>query len=138
MLRSDLSDYSDAYIVVKGNITVPRPNNTDQYDKKLAFKNSVPFISCISKIDNTLIDNVEDLDVVMSMYKLIEYSKKYSKTTGSLWNYYRNGPNSVTRGGVNYSLEGSKSFNYKASVTGKLEGDNLEKEDAGIAVPLNI
>ena len=80
MLRSDLYDYSDAYIVVKGNITVKNPDN-DVYDKKLAFKDNAPFTSCISKISNTLIDNAEDLDVVMPMYNLIEYGKNYRKTT---------------------------------------------------------
>ena len=83
MLRSDLSDYSDVYIVVKGEITVTNPNNY-AYDKKLAFKNNAPFISCISKINNTLIDNAEDLDIVTPMYDLLEYSKNYRKTTGSL------------------------------------------------------
>ena len=71
MLSSDLSDFSDAYIVVKGKITVTNPNN-DAYDKKLAFKNSAPFLSCISKINNTLINNAEDLDIVMPMYNLLE------------------------------------------------------------------
>ena len=72
MLRSDLCDYSDAYIVVKGKIIVTNPDN-DAYDKKLAFKNNVPFTSCILKIYNTLIDdNAEDLNVVMPMYNLIE------------------------------------------------------------------
>ena len=74
MLRSDLCDYSDAYIVVKGTITVTDPNNAN-YDKKLAFKNNAPFTSCISKINNTLIDNAEDLDIVMARYNLLEYSK---------------------------------------------------------------
>ena len=83
VLRSDLCDYSDANIVVKGNINVPNPDN-DACDKKLAFKNNAPFTGCISKINNTLIDNAEDLDVVMPMYNLIEYSKNYRKTTGSL------------------------------------------------------
>ena len=63
MLRSDLCDYSDAYIVVKGTITVTDPNKAN-YDKKLAFKNNAPFTSCISKINNTLIDTAEDLDIV--------------------------------------------------------------------------
>ena len=83
MLRSDLCDFSDAYIVVEGDITVLRGNN-NAFDKKLAFKNDAPFISCISKINNTLIDNAEDLDTVMHVYNLVEYSKNYSKTTGSL------------------------------------------------------
>ena len=86
MLRSDLCDYSDAYIVVKGTITVTRPGSV-LYDKKLAFKNNAPFTSCISKINNTLTDNAEDLDVVMSMYNLLEYIKNYKKkTTRSFWN----------------------------------------------------
>ena len=122
MFRSDLCDYSDAYIVVKGDITVLRGNN-DAYDKKLAFKNNAPFISCISKIYNTLIDNAEDLDVLMPMYNLIEYSKNCRKTTGTLWNYYRDEPNSGAEGGVDYYIKNSKSFNYKTSITGKL-GDN--------------
>ena len=71
MLWSYLWDFSDAYIVVKGTITVINPNN-DAYDKKLAFKNNAPFFSCISKIDNALIGNAEDLDIVMPMYNLIE------------------------------------------------------------------
>ena len=83
MLRSDLCDFSDAYIVVKGNIIVTNPDN-NVYDKKLAFKNNAPFTSCVSKVNNTLIDNAEDLDIVMFMYNLIEYSKNYRKTAGSL------------------------------------------------------
>ena len=59
MLRSDLCDFSDAYIVVKGTITVTNPDK-NAYNKKIGFKYNAPFVSCISKIDNTLIDNVED------------------------------------------------------------------------------
>ena len=87
MLRSDLCDYSDAYIVVKGIITVTDPDGAKR-NKATAFKNNAPFINCISKINGIKIDNAEDLDVVMPMYNLIEYSKSYRKTTGSLWNYY--------------------------------------------------
>ena len=83
MLRSDLCDYSDAYIIVKGTIAVTRPNN-NAYDKKLAFENNAPFNSCITNVNNTLIDNAEDLDIVMLMYDLIEYIKNYRKTTRSL------------------------------------------------------
>ena len=79
MLRSDWCDYSDANIVVKGTITVTRLNSV-LYDKKLAFKNNAPFVSCISKINNTLIDNAEDLDIVMPTYNLLEQGKNYSKT----------------------------------------------------------
>ena len=135
MLRSDLCDYSDAYIVVKGDITVTNPVN-DAYDKKLAFKNNAPFISCISKINYTLIDNAEDLVIIMPMYNLLEYSKNYRKTTGSLWNYYRDEPDTGAEGNINYSIKNSKRFNYKKSITGKLEDRNLGKENVEIVVPL--
>ena len=84
MLRSDLCDYSDAYLVVKGDITLTKTNRRGVIDIRnrfLAFKNNAPFTNCISKINNVLIDNAEDLDIVMPMYNLLEYSKSYSKTT---------------------------------------------------------
>ena len=95
MLQSGLCDYSDTYIIVEGTITVADPNDAN-CNKELAFKNNAPFINCILKINNTLIDNAEYLDIVIPMYNLIEYSKNYSKTTGCLWNYYRDEPNSGT------------------------------------------
>ena len=91
--RSDLCDYSHAYIVVTGDITVEVVNNRDRRNRSLALKNNAPFISCISKINGVLIENAEDLEIVMPMYNFIEYSKNYKKTTGSLWNYYRDEPN---------------------------------------------
>ena len=91
MLRSDLCDFSDAYIVVKGDITVTNPNNAKR-NKAVAFKNNAPFINCISKINGVKIDNAEDLDVVMPMYNLLEYNKNHRKTLGSLRNYYKDEP----------------------------------------------
>ena len=76
MLRSDLCDFSDAYIIVKGTITVVRPDN-EKRNKAVTYTNNAPFINCISKINGIKIDNVEDLDVVMPMYNLLEYSKNY-------------------------------------------------------------
>ena len=93
MLRSDLCGYSDVYIVVKGNITVEGTNNRDRKNRSFVFKNNAPFSSCISKINGVLIENAEDLDIVMPKYNLLEYSKNYSVTSGSLWNYYRDEPN---------------------------------------------
>ena len=88
MLKSSLCDYSDAYILVKGTISV---NNTaaagaavNNTNKKVIFKNCVPFTNCISEINNTQIENAKDIDIVMPMYNLIEYSDNYAKTTGSL------------------------------------------------------
>ena len=77
ILQSDLFDYRDAYVVVKETITTLNPNDGAYYTK-LAFKNRASCINCIKKIYNTLIDNAADLDIVMPMYNLIEYSKKYS------------------------------------------------------------
>ena len=92
MLIYYLCTFSNAYIVVKGDITFEGDNDANKRNKNLAFKNNAPFIKCISKINSVKIDNAEDLDVVMAMYNLLEYSKNYRKTTGSLWNYYRDKP----------------------------------------------
>ena len=89
MLRSDLCDYSDAYIVVKGRKTVEGNNVAQTRNKKLIFQNNARFQSSISKINNTSIDNAADLDIVMPMYNMLEYSDNYSMTSGSFWNYYR-------------------------------------------------
>ena len=78
MLRPDLCDYSDAYIDVKGTVTVERNNAAKTRNKKLIFKSNAPFRSCISKINNTFIDNAEDLDIATPMYNLLEYSDNYS------------------------------------------------------------
>ena len=160
MLTSDLSDFNDAYIVVKGTITVAKklftaddleaPNNSEANanatntaidiafgEKKLVFKNNAPFINCISKINGVQIDNAEDLDVVMPMYNLLEYSKNYRKTTGSLWNYYRDEPNSDTDDNeIKYSIINSKSFDYKANFIGSVTHNNITKNDVKILVPL--
>ena len=103
MLRSGICDYSDAQIVVKGNITVTDPVN-NVYDKKIAFNNA-PFTSCVLKINNTLIDNAEYLYIVMPVYNLNEYSKNYLKATRRLWNYYRDELNSGAEGSINYSIK---------------------------------
>ena len=132
MLRSDLCNFSDMYIVVKGTITITNPNSTKR-NKAVAFKNNSPFINCISKINGVQIDNAEDLDVVMPMYNLLEYSKNYKKTTGSLWNYYRDEPS-------NPLSSNSESFKYKTSITGNTyDGDDANKvgqNETEIVVPL--
>ena len=109
MLRSDLCDFSDAYIVVKGTITVTEPDNAKR-NKKVISKNNAPFINCISKIIGIKIDNAEDLDVIMTMYNLLECSKNYKKITGSLGNYYRDEPSDPLS-------SDSESFKYKTSIT---------------------
>ena len=99
MLRSNLCDYADAYILVKGTITITGAGDDDaakrldERNKGVIFKNCAPFTKCISRINNTDIDNAQDIDIVMPMYNLIEYSDNYSKTSGSLWQYYKDDPN---------------------------------------------
>ena len=94
MLRSNLCDYSDAYILVKGTITVTAPganndvdNIRDKRNRSLILKNNAQFVSCITRINGELIEDSDDLDIVMSMYNLLEYSKNYRKTMGLLYNY---------------------------------------------------
>ena len=112
MLRSDLCDYSDAYIVVKGTVAllVAAANENDKAEKNVTFKNNAPFRSCISNISSTLMDNAEHLDMVMPMYNLLEYSQNYSMSSGSLWNYYRDKIDDVDDG---------KLFRYKTKIVGK-------------------
>ena len=81
MLRSDFCDYSYAYVWIKGKITATNIRNNANFDRRLTLKNNAPFISCISKINNRLVENSEDLDIVMPMYNLLEYSKNYEKTS---------------------------------------------------------
>ena len=82
ILKSNLCDYNIAYISVRGDITVIEAPAT-----QLALKHCMPFAKCITKIDETIIDDAEDLDLVMTVYNLLEYSSNYSETTGSLWFY---------------------------------------------------
>ena len=133
MLKSSLCDYSDACILVKGKLTITAAGadaaarQADERDKGVEFKNFAPFTNCISEINNTQVDNAEDIDIVMPMYNLIEYSDNYTKTSGSLWQYYRDEPND--------NLADSESFKSKIKITGKTPDDNNEK-DVEIMVPL--
>ena len=140
MLKSSLCDYSDVYILVKGTVSV---NNTaaasvavNNNDRKVIFKNCAPFTNCISEINNTQIDNAKDIDIVMPMYNLIEYSDNYAKTTGSLWHYCkdipaRNNNDEIVIFRFNNTTD---SFNFKAKITGQTGDDG--RKDVEIIVPL--
>ena len=99
ILKSSLFDYANAYILVKGTITITGSGDdtaarqADERDKGVMFKNCVPFTKCISRINGTDIDNAQDIDIVMPIYNLTEYSDNYLKTSGSLWQYYKDDPN---------------------------------------------
>ena len=130
MLKSSLRDYSDTYILVKGTITITGAGDdaaarqADERDKGVLFKNCVPFTNCTSEINNTQVDNAKDIHIVMPMYNLIEYSDNYAKTSGSLWQYYRDD-----------NLANSESFKFKVKITGNTpEADN--EKDVEIMVPL--
>ena len=112
MLRSDLCDYSDVCIVVKGTIDLLADvgNENDKSDKTVAFKNNAQLRWSTSKINSTLIDNAEDLNIVMPMYNLLEYSQNYPMTSGSLWNYDRNEIDDADG-----NASDGKSFKYKKS-----------------------
>ena len=134
MLRSDLCDFSDAYFVAKEDITLTKTTNRDFIDirnRSLRFKNNAPFTNCTSKIKNVLIDNVENLDAVMSMYNLLEYSKNYRKTTGNLWNYYRDETHNPPTANYNADhIANFASFKYKSSITGKISNANQENGES--------
>ena len=127
MLRCSLCDYSDAYILIKGNKTV---NNTDaavaaanNTNKKVIFKNFTPFTNCISKMNIIQIDNAEYIDIVMPMYNLTEYSDNYSKTPGSLWQYCKEIPALNDNGDIVIfnGANATDSFNFKAKIAGRME-----------------
>ena len=133
MLRSNLWDYADSYILVKGTITITDPGDdaaarrADERNKGVTFKNCAPFTKCINRINNTDIDNVHDIDIVMLICNLIEYSDNYSKACGSLWQYYKDDPND--------NLTDSESFKSKVKITGNTP-NNENTKDVEIIVPL--
>ena len=85
-IKSNLCDYSDAYIPVKGTMTIPNTvaavNNTN---KKVIFKNCATFINCITEINNTQVNDAEKIDIVIPLYSLIEYSDAFLKTSRNFW-----------------------------------------------------
>ena len=133
MLKSSLCDYSDVCILVKVTITIARAGDNaaarqaDERDKSLAFTNCTPFTNCISEINNTQVGNAKDIDILMPMYNLIEYSDNYAKTSGSLWQYFRDDPND--------NLSDSELFKSKIKITGKAPNNNNVK-NVEIMVPV--
>ena len=153
MLRSNLCEYSDAYILVKGTIRVNGivngvKNEILRRNRLLILKNNAPFVSCMTKINNEFIEDADDFDIVMPMCNFLEYSKNYRKTIGSLYNYYRdelsddNNPNNFP----NTNVVNSNTFKYKNKITGNTnnvaEGaaghnaNRVGKQDVELAIPL--
>ena len=153
MLKSNLCDYSDAYILVKGTITVNgivngAENEILRRNRPLILKNNASFVSCMTKLNNEFIEDADDLDIVMPMYNLLEYNKNYIKTIGSLYNYYRdessdeNNPNNFP----NTNVVNSNTFKYKNKITGNTynvaegadghDANRVGKQDVELAIPL--
>ena len=141
MLRSSLCDYSDVYILVKGNKSV---NNTAAADananntnKKFIFKYCAPLTDCISKINNTQVDNAKVIDILMPMYNLIEYNDNYSETSGSLRQYCKDIP-AVNNNSDIVDFNGANatdSFNFIKKITGQTDNDEII-DNVEIMVPL--
>ena len=155
MLRSNLCDYSDAYISVKGTFTVTAPgvnnnanNIRDKRNRPVILKNNAPFVSSITRINGELNEDVDDLDIVMSMYNLLEYSKNYRKTIGSLYNYYRYelSDNADDNNFYNIKVVNSNTFKYKNKIIGNTynvnagaQGYDVNKngtQEVELAIPL--
>ena len=155
MLKSNLCDYSNAYTLVKGTITVTAPgvnnganNIRDKENRPLVLKNNAPFVSCITRINGELIEDADDLDIVMSMYNLLEYSKNYRKTIGSLNNYYRDelSDDADDNNFDNIKVVNSNTFKYKNKIIGNTynvnagtDGYDVNKngtQEVELAIPL--
>ena len=153
MLRSNLCDYSDAYILIESTITVNgiangAKNEILRRNRPLILKNNAPFVSCMTKINNEFIEDADDLDIIIPMYNLSEYSKNYRKTIGSLYNYHRdelsddNNPNNFP----NTNVVDSSTFKYKNKITGNTynvaegadvhDANRVGKQDVELAIPL--
>ena len=140
VLTSSLCGYSDAYILVKGAIALNNTNaadaNANNTNKKVIFKNCAPFNNCISEVNNTQIDNAKDIDIVMPVYNLIEYSDNYVKTSGSLLQYCKD-ILAVDKNNAIVNFNGANaidSFNFKVTMTGQTGDDGTKSIE--IMVPL--
>ena len=128
------------HTLAKGTITVPNPagdaavNNTN---KRVISENYAPCTDCMTKINNTEVDNAEDIDIVVSIYNLIEYSDAYSKASESVWRYYRDEPaldNNNNIADFHAADNSSYSFKFQQKITGQTE--NSETKDVEVMLPL--
>ena len=112
VIKSNLCDYSDAYIPVTGNITT----TGGDANTKVTFKNCAPFTEWVTHINDGHVDNANNLDILMPMYNLVEYSDNYSNTSGSLWQFKRDEQNMNNGNPTNVTTVDSSSFKYKSSL----------------------
>ena len=130
LIKSNLCDYSDAYILVTGDITVRNGSE----NRKIAFKNCAPFTKCVN---DEHVDNADYLDIVRSMYNLIEYSDNYSDTSRSLWQFKRDEQGMNNGNSIDTNSDNSSSFKYQLSFFKALPAaDNGVFKNVKIAAPL--
>ena len=139
ILKSSSCDYSDGYILVSETIIVKNTGRTANPNnrKNVITKNCAPFTDCISEINNAQIDNAKDIDIVMAMYNLIEYSDNYSKTSASLWQYYRDESFLNANGAIaDFSSDDDNSalFKFRRKIAGRTR--NNGRKHVKIRVPL--
>ena len=136
VIKPSLCDYSDAYILVIRDIKV----TNIAADTNVAFKNCAPFTRCVTHINDEHIETSENLDIIMPMYNLIEYSDNYSDSSGSLYQFKRDeSPMNDNNNPLNITWNNSSSFKYKASLLGKADdadGNDRSLKNAKIVVPL--
>ena len=142
-MESNLCDYSDAYILVTGNIAVTRTiaaagndpvksNATVIAAMQVAFKNCAPFKDCRTEINDTFVDYADFINIAMPMYNLIEYSDNYSDSSGSLWGFKRD---EIANNANVTNDDNIPSFKYKANLIANTNADGTKK-GVKIAVPL--
>ena len=136
VIKPNLCNYSDAYILVTGNIKVADvPANTN-----VAFKNCSPFTRCVTHVSDEHVETGENADIIMSIHNLIEYSDNYADSSGSLYQFKRDEPPINDAGNtLNVALDNSTSFKYKASLLGRAtdaDGNDRSLNNTKIVVPL--
>ena len=121
VIKPNLCDYSDAYILVIGDIK----DTNIAADTNVALKDCGPFTGCVIHINDEHTETAENLDIIMPMYNLIEYSDNYSDSSGSLYQFKRDeSPMNDNNNPSNITLNNSSSFKYKASLLGKADDDD--------------
>ena len=125
-LESSLCDYSDAYVLITGNIVVVGGDD----NTKVSFKNCASFRKCRTEIEETFIDEAEHINITISMYKLIEYGDNYSDTSGSLWQFKKD----EIIGNINLTNSNSSSFKYKSNLIGNSVADGANRKKEGVKV----
>ena len=135
--KPNLCDYSDAYILVTGDIKIA----DIAADTNVSFKNCAPFTTCVTHINDEPVETAENLDIIMPMYNLIEYSDNYANSSGGLYQFKRDeSPTNNAGNPNNAALDNSASFKYKASPLGKPDDDGNDRslKNTKIVVPLKF